>query len=429
MTTKEDTLAGAPTASLANGRRLLPVALVGNALMRIAGGASGFLVGLYLADLANRGARVSAALVGTLGAVSFTAELLLAVPAGMLSDAIAPRALMTGGAILGALATQLFGMSAWISVFFLSRALEGTAAAAGVPPLLAHITDVTEGDLPLRARAMSFFELSLLAGLALGGLIATQLWKDWRTNAFAAVAILYALCAGVLYAGTAGNRGQGRRAALPGLAASLRDPSLRRLAPIWICVNSIVGLWLGPTLTFLLTERPQRDQFLSGVFADHPERLGWMLLGYSIVFGTGVGIWGFILPRLPVARALRISIGSMFAVCVGLFLLNHSGAASVSVRWAIGLSTALCIMVESGFTPAALTLLAGAVDGHRGRGAAMGIYSMLLSVGAIAGSLAAAALGSRFAVDGLIYGTLAMAAIAVILLPGLERVEVHHSQP
>jgi len=284
MTSMEDTLTGGSAASLASAGRRLPVALVGNALMRIAGGASGVLVGLYLADLANRGAQVGAALVGTLGAVSFTAELLLAVPAGMLSDAIAPRALMTGGAILGAVATQLFGMSGWVSVFFLSRALEGVAAAAGVPPLLSHITDVTEGDAPLRARAMSFFELSLLAGLALGGLVAAQLWKTWGAGAFAAVALLYVLCAGVLYAGTTGSRGREMCAALPALATALREPSLRRLAPIWICVNSIIGLWLGPTLTFLLTERTHEGQFLHSVYADQPERLGWMLLGYSIVF-------------------------------------------------------------------------------------------------------------------------------------------------
>jgi MFS family permease len=81
-------------------------------------------------------------------------------------------------------------------------------------------------------------------------------------------------------------------------------------------------------------------------------------------------------------------------------------------------------MLESGFTPAALSLLAGAVGGHAGRGAAMGIYSLLLSVGAIAGSLAAAALGTRFAVDGLIYGTLAMAVIAMALLSRLQPPEV-----
>jgi predicted MFS family arabinose efflux permease len=275
---------------------------------------------------------------------------------------------------------------------------------------------------------MSSFELSLLAGLALGGVVGSQLWRAWGTNAFALVAFLYMLCAGALYVGTAGSRGHRPHAALPGLASALREPSLRRLAPIWVCVNSIVGLWLGPTLTFLLTTRGQTGQFLNGVFTDRPQNIGWMLLVYSVVFGTGVSTWGFILPRLPVVRALRISLVAMLAVCAGLFLLNHSGAASSSVRWLVGSSTALCIMVESGFTPAALMLLAGAVGGHTRRGAAMGIYSMLLSVGAITGSLIAAALGWRYAVDGLIYGTAVMAAIALMLLPGLARSEALHER-
>ena len=59
-----------------------------------------------------------------------------------------------------------------------------------------------------------------------------------------------------------------------------------------------------------------------------------------------------------------------------------------------------------------------------GRGAAMGIYSVLLSIGAIAGLLIAAALGNRFAVDGLIYGTLAMSVIAMALPGRLQAVGV-----
>jgi len=110
--------------ALATARHRLPNALVGNALMRIAGGASGALAGLYLADLANRGAPVNAALVGTLGAVSFGAELVAAAPMGMLSDAVAPRRLMTVGALLGAVATQLFGITGRTAIFFLSRAIE-----------------------------------------------------------------------------------------------------------------------------------------------------------------------------------------------------------------------------------------------------------------------------------------------------------------
>jgi MFS family permease len=112
-----------------------------------------------------------AALVGTLAAMSFGAELLGAVPLGMLSDAVPARALMTGGALLAALATFLFGITHEAGVFVMSRALEGLAAAAGVPALLAHLTDATAGDHRLRARAMSYFELSLLAGLALGGIV------------------------------------------------------------------------------------------------------------------------------------------------------------------------------------------------------------------------------------------------------------------
>src|SRR5260370_29530888 len=120
MIMEEQSEAWADPEALARARHRLPIALLGNAFMRIAGGASGVLVGLYLADLANRGAHVDAALVGTLGAMSFGAELLFAVPPGMLSDAMAPRALITAGALLGAIATQLFGMSGWVSIFFLS---------------------------------------------------------------------------------------------------------------------------------------------------------------------------------------------------------------------------------------------------------------------------------------------------------------------
>ncbi|MDZ4798742.1 MAG: hypothetical protein SGI92_11310 [Bryobacteraceae bacterium] len=103
----------------------LAVLLVANGLLRVAGGAGGVLVGLYLANAAAHGASVAASLVGLVGAISFGAELLAALPMGILSDAVAPRWLLTGGALLGAVATQLFGMSGRAAVFFLSRGMEG----------------------------------------------------------------------------------------------------------------------------------------------------------------------------------------------------------------------------------------------------------------------------------------------------------------
>ena len=400
----------------ANLRTRLSFVLVGNGLMRISSGASGILVGLYLASLANRGSNVNAAFVGTLGAVSFGAELLGALPMGLASDALAPRALMVCGALLGTIATQLFGLTSRPDIFFLSRSIEGVGAAATTPSLLAHLTDVTDGNHALRARVMSYFELSLLIGLALGGLAGAQLWKILNTRAFTAVAALYILSGGLLFFGASGSRSHGSQQALSGFYRALRDPSLRRLAPVWLCVNTIVGLWLGPTFTFLLTHRSQTHQFFDGALADHPERVGWIMLGYAIVFGTGVFGWSIVLPRMPEQRALRIALIAMLAVCICLLLLNHSGDVKPLFRWTLAVFSILCVMAESGFTPAALSLLAGAIGAQAGRGAAMGIYSVLLSVGAIVGSLLAAALGQGFAVDGLIYSTFAMAILALFFV-------------
>jgi MFS family permease len=356
--------------------------------------------------------------VGTLGALSFGAELVAAVPMGIASDAVAPRVLMTAGSLMGALATQLFGMSGLVSVFFLSRSLEGLGASAVTPPLLAHFTDVTENNAVLRAKVMSYFELSLLAGLALGGVLGGQLWRLLGTRAFAATALLYVISAGLLYAGAVGSRSHGSSQAIAGLLRALRQPSLQRLAPVWLCVNTIIGLWLGPTLIFLLTHKSQNAQFLDGIFVDRPERVGWVLLGYSLIFGAGVTAWSFVLPRIRLQRALQITLIAMLVVCGEFFLLNH--VASEKARWIIGGITVLSIMVESGFTPAALALLAGGIGAQSGRGAAMGIYSVLLSAGAILGSLIAAVMGARFAVDGLIYGTLAMAILAFVFVRQLD---------
>ena len=106
----------------------------------------------------------------------------------------------------------------------------------------------------------------------------------------------------------------------------------------------------------------------------------------------------------------------MLPVCAGFYLLNHSSHQSSAMRWSIGGSIALLIMVESGFTPSALAWLAGTLPVQSGRGAAMGINSVLLSVGAIIGSLLAGVLGERYAIDGLLDGTVWVAITALIFL-------------
>lgn len=72
--------------------------------------------------------------------------------------------------------------------------------------------------------------------------------------------------------------------------------------------------------------------------------------------------------------------------------------------------------MQLGFTPALLEWLAKSLIGSDGKGVAMGIYSVLLGVGAIAGSLLAGWLGNALRFDGLLLGTMILAAISLFLL-------------
>jgi len=359
---------------------------------------------------------MGAGFVGVLATASFAAELVGAMPLGLLSDMMSVRVIMTVGALLAATATFLFRITHDVHIFVLSRVLEGLAAAATAPPLLAYLTDATADDATLRSRAMSYFELSLLAGLALGGLVASQFWIRFGADSFIALSLLYLVAALLLLAARVNQPRHRARQAWRGLSHSLGLPDVRQLAPVWLCMNTILGLWLGPTLYFLLTHRSVGPQFLVGLFAENIAGLGWLLFAYTVVFGAGVLIWSRVLPHIDLRHALRVSLRAMLAVCVGFLLLNHMGGQPASLRWLMTAVIAMLIMVESGFTPAALSLLAAAVESSAGRGSTMGVYSFLLGLGALVGSAVAGIMGRWLDIDGLTYATLFLASAALALL-------------
>jgi predicted MFS family arabinose efflux permease len=298
----------------------------------------------------------------------------------------------------------------------MSRVLEGLAVAAVTPALLRLLAADTAQDPGRRARMMSGFELSLLAGLALGALVGSQLWIALARRAFAALAVLYGACALLLWRNVPTRPGAGRQNALRGLRHALADAHVRRLAPVWLCVNAVIGLWLGPTLSFVLSERPAGKQYLDGIFAAHPRDIGWLLLLYAAVFAGGLAVWAPRLARVGARATMRLSLWAMLAVCTALSLLNHSAAWPVWGRAMLGLAIALLIMLESGFGPAALSWLAESLEVQTGIGATMAIYSVLLSLGALAGSLIGGWTAARWHMDGLLMATALLAAGALLLL-------------
>ncbi|MGH8148734.1 MAG: MFS transporter [Steroidobacteraceae bacterium] len=416
-------------------------AIFAHSLLRIASGADGVLVGIFLAGLSRENRSVQAGLAGLLGATAYGAELVASTPLGMASDVFAGRGLMPLGALTSALGTRLFTLTVSAPVFFLSRALQGLGVAAVTPPLLGWLAQSTQREPRRRSSAMSFFELSMLAGLALGGLVGSQLWAHLGRRAFSVVALLDVACAALLLwavrhslqpaawqltpqctdSGPPPGREPSRRwSAVPrvpgGLRETLRHPLVRQLAASWVCVNAVIGLWLGPTLTFLLTEPPRSGQYLDGLFAHAPTHVGWLLLGYTAVFAAGVSLWSLVLPRIRPLAALRISLYAMLGATLALYVVNHAAAWGSAGRSTLLGVLAVLVMVESGFTPAALSMLAHSLEAVSGKGAAMGIYSTLLGVGAVAGSLLAGVLGTAWQVDGLLLGTAIVAGAALLFL-------------
>ncbi len=347
------------------------------------------------------------------------AEVAAALPIGVLTDRWSPRVLLVMGSLLGAAATQLFGLSGVIAAFYIARTLQGVATAAGGPALLAYLADVTRGQGVTRGRVMSFYELSLLVGLALGGLVGGTLWDGFGQLAFSLLALVYLIAAGLFFWGAEqASAGTASPDPLAGLRHAWADPLLRRLAPAWLAMNAIIGMWL-THIGFQLSGPPAVGQFLVGRFS--ASHVGYILLGYALVFAAGVTAWGYLLARIPRVRALRITIVGMLLACVWLYLLNASAAWPPWVRWAVVALLIVSVLIESGFTPAGLTYLADVAGQSDGRGAAMGIYTLLLGLGSALGAGLGGWLAQSLALNGIILGTVGLALLAVIGLALLQR--------
>ena len=153
-------------------------------------------------------------------------------------------------------------------------------------------------------------------------------------------------------------------------------------------------------------------------------------LVFGVVFTIGAITWGFIMPMIGRQATLLIGVAGLGFTSVALWALNSLGQEPrrFLVVTPLLLLVVLGIFVESGFTPAALAYLAEiAEEQAQDRGAVMGVYSVLLSVGQLAGTALAGPFALAAGVNGLIIltGLLSLIALFTVLLLG--RGEKKHS--
>jgi len=425
--------------------RSLWAVLAGTFSLRFSTGLTGAMLGVYLATLPDHGGpAVSAIVLGVFGALFYLAELVLSPIFGILSDRQGHHRVMLYGPVFGAVAVIMTGLTADLGlpstlalilapitgslvVLGLTRLLEGASTAASIPSILGFIAMATAGDELLRGKASARFEGATLLGLGAGFAVAPVMFALLGPTAFFVNAVLYGVSflifttvkdpAGVDNAARAAHVGFSRYLEL------LRSSHVWLLAPTWIAVNASIGLWFSQSIFQFAKENPAfPDQALMRGFSAVQISATAVVIG--IIFGVGLVYWG---NRFKNTRRTTIILygilGGGALVAAGL-AVNHGLGLPTAVPLVAAGVAAFGLFVLAGATPAALGLLADISERFpNDRGAIMGLYSVFLAIGQIAGALIGGFAADAAGIDGMLVATALLLVIALLPLARLRQAE------
>lgn len=410
--------------------RSLAASIVGTLILRCASGAMGLMVGLYLSHINDFVQPVSASLYGTLAASFFATELLASPIFGAQSDRLGRKPFMVLGALFGAAALQITAMTTYIPLLLVTRLLEGLSSATAVPATLSYISAGSSASPTLRGQVVSLFEIATIAGLAVGGLVGGRFWDWWGPAGFTAVSGMYLLSAATFFWGVrpVRARGEHQQISLRRYVRLITQPDLLRFMPAWLAINAILGVWLNHLSFQMSGVRPDPNQFLVGGFSG--SMIGVILAMYALTFSAGILLWGRAFGRMRKTDMMLIALGGLFVVCLSSFAINHTGRSNTAIMAILLVPLTAGILVESGFTPAALGYLADLSEEYvTDRGAIMGLYSVLLALGQLGGAW----LGGPFAdwgrMDGIILLTALLGLASLVTVLHLQHTHERRSTP
>ncbi len=409
--------------------RSLRAVLAGTFTLRFSTGLTGAMYSLYLASLpAHGGERVGPEIVGLFAALFFVTELTLSPIFGVLSDRLGHHRVMLYGPMFGAVAVVLTGLTTNLPVLGATRLLEGASTAASVPSILGFIALATAGSEVLRGKAAARFEGATLAGLGVGFIVAPKLFEAIGPNAFFLNAGIYGISFLIYKLGVSDPAGEREAVASPHAGFRRYLPLVRSahvllLAPTWIAVNASIGLWFSQSL-FAFSRRDTKfiDQVLMRGYNANEITIAAILI--AIVFGVGLLYWGNRFKNMRRTSIIAYGIvGGAVLVVAGL-AVNHSDGLPLIVPIGAALLAAAGLFVLAGATPAALGLLADISERFPAdRGAIMGLYSVFLGIGQIAGSLIGGFAAAWHGIDGMLLATLVLLGVAMVPLSRLRAQE------
>lgn len=452
--------------------RSLWAVLLGTFTLRFSTGLTGAMLTFYLADLPKyhgvldqflglgAGIVVGSIAFALIHATFYASELVLSPVFGVLSDRLGHHRVMQFGPFFGFVAVVLTWATTNLPLIGLTRLLEGSATAASIPSILGFIAATTALDEGLRGRVVARFEAATLAGLLGGFAAAGPLFTFFGPGAFLVNGLVYAVSFSIYRfgvdprrekeavlpsAGTAAGSEAGPEPGIEaGTEAATEAPAgglarYRRilghthvwlLAPTWIAINAVLGLFTTQTIFQLVREPDPKfaDQLLMGGFA--PLQISAGLVVGGILFFAGLIYWGNRFKTIRRTTIILYGLGGGALLVAGALAVNHSGSLPDLARVVFLLPVVFGLFVLAGATPAAIGLLADVTEAYPDdRGAIMGLYSVFLGLGQIGGSLIAGFAAAALGLDGILVSSVVLLGLAVIPLTALRRYEHYLGGP
>ena len=406
-------------------RRSIVACLAGSVVLRCAESATGVMIGLYLAHIATTQYAISATAVGFVAGSAFLTELGGAPIFGALSDRWGRKLFILLGPLLGAVAVQMTAMTSILGLLLVTRLLEGLSTASTTPPTLSYLSAITSRSQALRGRVMAGYEVASLGGMALGAVVAGFLWEGLGAAGFMLLTALYLVSLAVFCWGIQDVRMTfgGANTASPArpwqrTVRALVQPRVLRFVPAWLAVNAVVGVWFTHTAFQMAGASAFPDQVLAG--GRSGSAVGLLFGAFTLTFAVGALLWGNAFARLHKTTIMLAALGGLLLLGLGGLVANHSGGWPALAAVPVYVVLLGAVLLVSGFPPAALSYLADVSEADPAvRGAVMGLYSVLLGAGHLAGGWLGGPFADAAGVDGLLVlsiGLAVLAAGAVVLL-------------
>ncbi len=408
--------------------------LLGTFVLRVSTSVTGgLLVGLV--NEITTGRHTGPAATALLTGGFYTTELIGSIVFGIMADRYGRKVIMLLGPIFGGIAVFMTGFTSRISILFVTRLLEGSSTAASVPSTLGFIAAETAHDERLRGRVVALFEFVSLGGmLAVGPALGGVLWEAMGRNAFFLNCVFYAIAL-LLYAYgvsevpverrsemAAKHTGRRIRAEFSRYVHIATNRKVLLFSPTWLSINAILGLWALQAPILLRGNISDPSQFLMQDFGQ--ANIGYAEAGLAVIFGAGLLFWGSVYARFRPTTMILVGVGAFIALATDVFLINHLGGVSTALLAVFVAAAIAAIFIMSGATPAALGLLADVSEGFtEDRSAIMGLYSIFLGLGQVAGAVLGGAASSWKGIDGLLVATVVLLIIGGAALLNLRRRE------